>query len=227
MNVQKKSKASTYKLKEFEIQLLSKDAVLPKKSVRGAIGYDLCIPRDVEIPAHARIAIPLDIAINLPYGIEGKIEPRSGFSMRGMEGYGTKVEIKKVFFGLFRKKVYTSGRLRFDADVINGKVDPNYTDNIHVLVRNNDEKFMLRAGSRIAQITFYKTTSPFFKIVEKLSCKSRGGGLGHTGIDRLADSSKRHAEILAEIQNEEATEESQILSEEDNEVNLETAISDN
>ena len=185
MKENKKNQRPKVKVKEFEVVLLSPTAVLPKKSVRGAIGYDLSLPRDVKVPAHSRIAIPIDIAINLPYGVEGKIEPRSGHSSKGMEGYGIKTEVVKRILGIFPVKKTRSGRMRFDADVLIGKIDPNYTDNIHIILKNNDVEFTIRAGARIAQLSFYHTTSPFLRAVEKLTCKSRGGGLGHTGTDRL------------------------------------------
>lgn len=187
MKENKKPQRKHFKLKEFEVVLLSAGARIPQKSARGAIGYDVFVPKDVKVPAHSRTAIPLDIAINLPFGNEAKIEPRSGHSLHGMEGFGTKTEIVRRILGIFAVKKTRSGRLRFDADVLVGKVDPNYVDNIHVIIKNNDTEFTIRAGSRIAQMTFYQTTSPFFKVVDKLTCKSRGGGLGSTGtgIERL------------------------------------------
>lgn len=185
MKETKKTKRTQIKAKEFEVVLLSEGAVLPKKSVRGAIGYDLSVPKDVKIPAHSRIAVPLDIAINLPYGVEAKIEARSGHSRYGMEGFGTKKVVKRRYLGIIPIKETRSGRMRFNADVLLGKVDPNYVDNIHVIIKNDDVEFTIRAGTRIAQMTFYQTTSPFFKIVEKLSCKSRGGGFESTGTGRL------------------------------------------
>lgn len=181
MKENKKPQRKHIKLKEFEVVLLSAGARIPQKSARGAIGYDVFVPKDVKVPAHSRTAIPLDIAINLPFGNEAKIEPRSGHSLHGMEGFGTKTEIVRRILGIFAVKKTRSGRLRFDADVLVGKVDPNYVDNIHVIIKNNDTEFTIRAGSRIAQMTFYQTTSPFFKVVDKLTCKSRGGGLGSTG----------------------------------------------
>lgn len=124
--------------------------------------------------------MPLNIAINLPWNIEGKIEPRSGFSIRGIEGYGKKRKPIKIF-GFIPWHQTISGKQNFDADVLVGKVDPGYTDNINVIIRNNDEQFLIRRGTRIAQITFYKVISPEFVIVDKLSCVSRGGGLGSSG----------------------------------------------
>lgn len=180
-----KSEKTKIRKREFEIKLLSENAVLPKKAVRGAIGYDLCVPKDFRVPAHSRVAIPLDIAINLPFGIEAKIEPRSGCTLRGLEGYGTRKVIKRKILGLFPMTETKSGRMYFDADVCVGKIDPNYTDNIHVIVVNRDDSFLIRKGSRIAQLTFYQTVAPFFKQVEELTCENRGGGLGHTGTDRF------------------------------------------
>lgn len=185
MKQTKKTDKPKFKKREFEIKLLSENAILPKKAVRGSIGYDLCVPTDFHVPAHSRVAIPLDIAINLPVGVEGKIEPRSGCSLRGIEGYGSRTIITGKILGIFPKKKTQSGKMYFDADVCVGKVDPNYTDNIHVILINHDETFLIRKGSRIAQLTFYQTIAPFYKVVDELTCKSRGGGLGHTGIDRL------------------------------------------
>lgn len=177
-----------FRKKEFEIKFLSDGASAPEKAVNGSIGYDLCVPSDFHVPAHSRVAVPLDIAINFPRGIEGKIEPRSGCSLRGMEGYGTRKVRAGKFLGVFPRKKTISGKQYFDADILVGKIDLSYTDNIHVILNNRDEAFLIRKGTRIAQLTFYQTIAPFFKEVEQLTCKSRGGGLGHTGTDRLRGS---------------------------------------
>ncbi len=184
-----KSEKTKIRKREFEIKLLSEHAILPKKAVRGAIGYDLCLPNDFRVPAHTRVAIPLDFAINLPFGIEAKIEPRSGCSLRGIEGYGTRKVIKRKILGIIPVTDTKSGKMYFDADVCVSKIDPNHTDTIHVIIINHDESFLIRKGSRIAQLTFYRTIAPFFKQVDRLTCDNRGGGLGHTGIDGLRSNS--------------------------------------
>lgn len=169
----------------FEITHFGTNYVIPQRGKAGSIGYDLTVPEDVLVPAHSRIAIPLNIAINLPYGIEAKIEPRSGLSLKGMEGYGTR-EVPNLLFGIipfFWRTI--SGKMYWDCDVLVGKIDPGYTDNIHVILKNNDKEFTIRRGTRIAQMTFYRVISPEFALVGKLSCKSRGGGLGSTGTDQL------------------------------------------
>lgn len=180
-----KSEKPKIRKREFEIKLLSENAELPKKAVRGAIGYDLCLPNDFHVPAHSRVAIPLDLAINLPVGVEAKIEPRSGCSLRGIKGYGTRKVIKRKVLGIIPVTDTKSGRMFFDADVCVSKIDPNHTDTIHVIIINRDESFLIRKGSRIAQLTFYQTIAPFFKQVKELACDNRGGSLGHTGTDRL------------------------------------------
>lgn len=171
----------------LEITHFGTNNIIPRKGKAGSIGYDLTIPEDALIPAHSRIAIPLNIAINLPYGIEAKIEPRSGLSIKGMEGYGTR-EVPNMLFGIipfFSKTI--SGKMNWDCDVLVGKIDPGYTDNIHVILKNNDKEFTIRRGTRIAQMTFYRVLSPKFTVVGKLSCESRGGGLGSSGTTQLPE----------------------------------------
>ncbi len=189
-------KESTKKIvrKEFEIQPLSEFFVLPIRAKRGSIGYDLTVPCDTVIPAHSRCKVPLDFAINLPLGTEAKIEPRSGCSLKGIPGVGLRKR-RMLVLGIipFFKKVMRSDR--FNADVLPGKIDPNYTDNVHVLIKNDDEEFTLKAGTRIAQMTFYYTTSPFFKVVDKLSSKSRGGGFESSGYTKIEPARKVYSNL--------------------------------
>lgn len=169
----------------LEVAHFGNHYILPQKGKFRSIGYDLTVPEDITIPAHSRFKIPLNIAINLPDGVEGKIEPRSGFELKGMEGYGTR-KVPNYIFGVipFFGKTIT-GIQYWDCDVLVGKIDPGYTDNINVIVKNNDKEFTIRRGTRIAQMTFYRVLSPEFEIVDKLSCESRGGGLGSSGTGRI------------------------------------------
>ncbi len=169
----------------LEVAHFGNHYILPQKGKPRSVGYDLTVPEDIKIPAHSRFKIPLNIAINLPEGIEAKIEPRSGFELDGMEGYGTR-EVPNLLFGIipFLWKTVT-GIQRWDCDVLVGKIDPGYTDNISVIVKNNDKEFTIKRGTRIAQMTFYRVLSPEFEIVDKLSCESRGGGLGSSGTGRI------------------------------------------
>lgn len=196
--MKQETKVKQKKRLEIEVKLLSDRAYTPVKAKRGSIGYDLTIPEDVVIPAHSRIVVPLQLAINLPYGVEGKIEPRSGFSSKGMEGHGTRI-VKTRQFGIFPAKKFIFEARRYDADVIPGKIDPLYTDSIGVIIRNNDEQFTLKRGTRIAQISFYSVLTPRFICVEKLSCDSRGGGFGSSGSTALRSTADIVAENLEHI----------------------------
>lgn len=141
---------------------LSPQAVIPAQSTRHAIGYDLVTPRKATI-IPGRNLIPLDLAVEMPVYIEGKIESRSGFSVNGM---------------------LDADGIRRDADVISGKIDPDYRDGIGVIVKSYEsEPFTIAAGERIAQITFYQTAPVDIIVTDRLSDpeSNRSGGFGHTG----------------------------------------------
>lgn len=152
---------------KVKFKKLAPDAVLPAKKTDGAIGYDLTLSRDVII-TNDRVAIPMGFAMELPEGIEAKIEPRSGFSLNGILGYapdGTTPD-------------------RYNADVLVGKIDPDYRGDVHVILQRLDRRpFVIPAGTRIAQMTFYRTADvEFVETDGELSDTDRDtGGFGHTG----------------------------------------------
>ena len=150
--------------KKVKFKPLSELAFLPKKATKGAAAYDVYTPSGVIINKGRHI-IPLDFAIELPYGYEAKIEPRSGFSSKGMEGLYSSTE-----------------RRRFDCDVLQGKIDSDYRGNVGVIVHNRDCEFLLERGTRIAQLTIYKVEDIEFEITDELNESERGtGGYGSTG----------------------------------------------
>lgn len=152
----------------------------PARADRQSIGYDIYVPETVIIPSHGRTVVPVNISIKLPSNVEGKIEPRSGFSSKGIEGLGTRHKWV-LKWGWFPWRVTVSGVMRFDADVLVGKIDPGYKGNIGVIIKNNDVQFAIVVGTRIAQMTFYRVLRPSFKKVTELSGEDRGGGFGHGG----------------------------------------------
>ena len=142
---------------------------MPKQSVEYSAGYDLYVPFDTVIK-RGRQAIPIGIKIGLPKGIDGHIRPRSGFSIKGMEGYT-----------IPRFKWLKPKLKRFDADVIEGTVDCGYRDEIGVIINNHGKPFTIEGGSRIAQMVFNKHELPQLLETDELKGFDRGGGLGHTG----------------------------------------------
>lgn len=165
---------------DVEFLPLKEGAVMPKQADDYSIGHDLFVPEDILIPGHSRFYVPLGFAIGLPQYIEGKIEPRSGFSGQGMEGIGYKWEWEKLW-GFLPVLRCRKGKYRFDCDVIVGKIDPGYKGEINVIVKNNDVPFILPKGTKISQMTFYKTRRAEFTKTDVLHGYDRGGGLGHSG----------------------------------------------
>lgn len=160
---------------------LSKHYIEPKKSDAYAIGFDVCAPVDIIVPAHSRILVPLGFGVQLPFGVECKIEPRSGFSAKGFEGYGVWTETKRILG--FKIRMKRCGKHRFNADVIPGKIDPAFQESLNVVVKNDDVSFTIKKGTRIAQLTFYRTLSWNMVKADSFSAgyPNRGGGIGHSG----------------------------------------------
>lgn len=57
----------------------------------------------------------------------------------------------------------------------------DYRDGVGVIVHNHGCTFLVKAGARIAQMTFNKVESPVFEEVDELSESNRDGGFGSTG----------------------------------------------
>lgn len=154
---------------KIKIKKLREDAFLPAKKTEGAVGYDLAVPCDVLIN-NTRQVIPLGFALELPAGVEAKIEPRSGFSAKGLEGVYASIK---------------SCAHRFNADVLVGKIDPDYRGEVGVIILNHepDKRFIIKAGTRVAQMTFYCVAEiQSVEEVQELTDTTRGsGGFGHTG----------------------------------------------
>lgn len=88
---------------EIKIKKLRDDAVLPVRKTDGAIGFDLAVPCDICIE-HKRQIIPLGFALELPKGIEAKVEPRSGFSSKGIKGFELSVAQERNAMGISNQK---------------------------------------------------------------------------------------------------------------------------
>lgn len=163
---------------KIKFKKLHEGARLPKKATEGSAAYDLYLAEDVIIKP-GRQVIPLGFAMEMPEGIQALIDPRSGFSSKGMEG--CKMNLKFSNVEPFYELIPTEEIARFDCDVIEGKIDSDYRDGVGVIIHNHDCIFLVKAGTRIAQMTFSKVESPVFEEVEELSESNREGGFGSTG----------------------------------------------
>jgi dUTP pyrophosphatase len=142
------------KLKVF---LHSELAKLPKRADEGAAGYDLTSIENISIPPRSRSLISTGLSIQLPLYSYGRIAPRSGLSVKGLDvGAGV---IDESFRGIVKV----------------------------LLINNNDTVFVVNIGDRIAQLLVEPIYYPDVETVsslEDLSSTIRGdGGFGSTGVN--------------------------------------------
>ena len=136
---------------------LSPDAHLPEYKSEGASGADLFayIEEELVIAPRQRRLVPTGVAVQLPFGYELQVRPRSGLA------------------------------LKHGVTVLNtpGTVDSDYRGELQVLLINlSDEDFRLRKGDRIAQAVISKVERVSFEEVLYLDETKRGtAGYGSTG----------------------------------------------
>lgn len=153
----------------MKVKLLSEGAKIPTRAKYGDAGYDLFAPNNVKVKP-GRNVIPLDISVELDHLTEAQVRPRSGFSIKGMEGYAlSDNELKEP--------------KRYDADVIIGTVDEGFRGVVGVIIKSFEkDSFMIKAGTKIAQMVIEKYCDEPFIEVDELSESERGvNGFGHTG----------------------------------------------
>lgn len=153
--------------------------VMPQKATEGAAAYDLYVPEDITLIGWRQV-INLRFSIELPKGYAATIQPRSGFSAKGIE-----VEEQ---FTLDDGSIKTE-MVRVDGDVVRGLIDADYRGEVGVILHfmslySSNERFhyTIKKGTRIAQMQIVKVPQVELVQVEELSETDRGeGGFGHTG----------------------------------------------
>ena len=100
--------------------------------------------------------MPTGVALALPDGFAGFVQPRSGLALRhGVTCLNTP-----------------------------GLIDAGYRDEVRVLLVNLDatEPYEVQRGDRIAQLVIQRVERAAFRVVEELPLSERGlGGFGHSG----------------------------------------------
>lgn len=162
------------------VKIQLRGGILPTKATSGAAAYDLYVPEDVVLERGRQI-IDLKFGIELPHGYAATIQPRSGFSAKG-------IEVDEHFdpFGCGAGDITT---VRIDGDVIRGLIDEDYRGNVGVIVNVaacclpfDDGYWLLKKGTRIAQMQIVEVPQVDLVEVEELSETDRGeGGFGSTG----------------------------------------------
>lgn len=162
-----------------KVKIKLNGGIMPVKGSKYAAAYDLFVPCDTELK-FGRQVVDLKFSMELAHGYAAIIQPRSGFTCKGMQILT--IARNKLFSWLGIK----AKEKRVDADVIIGLVDEDYRDNVGALVKSNYwslfKKGIIPAGTRIAQMRIVHIPNTEFIEAESLDMeKDRGGGYGHTG----------------------------------------------
>ena len=136
---------------------LDPELPLPVYAKSGDAGLDLVASQDVTLsPAGGRALVPTGLAVAIPVGYAGFVQPRSGLAARhGVTCLNTP-----------------------------GLIDSGYRGELKVLLVNTDpdEAFEVHRGERIAQLVIQAVAHAVLVEVDELESTERGeGGFGHTG----------------------------------------------
>jgi dUTP pyrophosphatase len=142
---------------EVPVVVLDADLPLPSYARPGDAGFDLVAREPAEIaPRGGRVLVPTGIAVALPQGYAGFVQPRSGLA------------------------------LNHGVTVLNspGLVDAGYRGELKVVLVNTDpmHAYTIERGDRIAQFVVQAVEHVQLVVVSELDPSDRGdGGFGHSG----------------------------------------------
>ena len=141
---------------EVAVRRLREDAVLPSQAYDGDAGFDLAACEDVTLGPGERAVVPTGIAVEIPDGYAGFVQPRSGLAAR------------------------------HGITIVNspGLVDSGYRGEVLVVLLNTDnaESFTVETGTRIAQLVVLAIPELALVEVGALAESERGvRGYGSSG----------------------------------------------
>lgn len=136
---------------------LDPDLPLPAYANPGDAGLDLRAREDVLLPAGGgRALVPTGVAIAIPLGFAGFVQPRSGLALEhGVTCLNTP-----------------------------GLIDAGYRDELKVILVNTDGEhdYQVHRGDRIAQLVLQRVEAAQLVVVDELGESPRGKtGFGSTG----------------------------------------------
>ena len=134
---------------QLPIQKVRPDAVVPSRAYAGDAGLDLAAIERIELGPGERAVVPTGLAVAIPDGYAGFVQPRSGPASR------------------------------HGITIVNapGLVDSGYRGELMVVLHNTDrdEPFVVEAGMRIAQLVVLPIPEVELVEVEELPATERGG----------------------------------------------------
>jgi dUTP diphosphatase len=133
---------------ELPVRRLRAEAQLPERAYTGDAGIDLAACERVELGPGERAVVPTGLAVAIPGGYAGFVQPRSGLAAR--HGIG----------------------------VVNapGLIDSGYRGELRVVLLNTDarESFVVEPGMRIAQLVVLPVPEVELVEVDELPGSERG-----------------------------------------------------
>jgi len=140
---------------DLHVRLLHPEARLPRRAHAGDAGADLFSVEEMVIPPGERRDIGTGIALAIPPGFAGFVQPRSGLAFR-------------------------HGLMLVNSP---GLIDAGYRGEVRVSLYNSgSEPFKVNVGERIAQLVVQAVEEPEFIAAAELGDSDRGeGGFGSTG----------------------------------------------
>jgi len=142
---------------ELPVQRLRDDAVLPAPAYAGDAGLDLSACERVELGPGERATVGTGLAVAIPDGYAGFVQPRSGLAAR------------------------------HGITIVNapGLVDSGYRGELQVVLLNTDRAapFVVEPGMRIAQLVVMPVTPAELLEVDELPESERGvRGFGSSSV---------------------------------------------
>lgn len=141
----------------LRIKRLDSDIELPSYAYSGDAGLDIRANEDVDLKPHERALVSTGLAIAIPDGYAGFMQPRSGLAIkRGLSIVNTP-----------------------------GLIDAHYRGELKVILINLDESRSIHIdrGERIAQLVIQEVPTVDLVEVDELDATDRGaGGFGSSGV---------------------------------------------
>jgi dUTP pyrophosphatase len=133
---------------ELQIRRLRPEASLPDRAYAGDAGLDLAACERIELGPGERALVPTGLAVAIPEGFAGFVQPRSGLA------------------------------IDHGIAIVNspGLVDSGYRGELRVVLLNTDrhERFVLEPGERIAQLVVLAVPEVDLVEVDELPESERG-----------------------------------------------------
>jgi dUTP pyrophosphatase len=133
---------------ELPIRRLRPEAVIPGRAYAGDAGLDLSACERLELAPGARAVVGTGLAVAIPEGHAGFVQPRSGLAAR------------------------------HGITIVNtpGLVDAGYRGELRIILLNTDpaETFVVEPGMRIAQLVVLPIAEFDLREVEELPASERG-----------------------------------------------------